>query len=493
MDMEVNEASLVRLPPQNIEAEQALLGAILTNNHALEKLSEFLKPFHFASPIHASIYQAILSLHSRGHSADPVTLKSYLANDGALDEVGGVKYLMDLAGAAVTIINAEDYAKLIFDRYLRRQLIALGTDVVNNAYNISIENEAETQMAQAEKMLYELGTEGQIDGGPKAFVDTLTEVIQEAAEAKKNPDGLAGVPTGFKDLDKKMGGLHKSDLIILAGRPGMGKTAFATCLAFNTAKSFLNDVNDGKERKGVAFFSLEMSASQLAGRILAMETQIASDKLRNGKIGADEFRRVVGFAAELEKVPFYIDDTPGLTVAAIHNRCRRLKRDGSKGLGLVVIDYLQLIDGSDSRFRGDMVRQLTEMTRMLKIMAKDLNVPVVVLSQLNRSVESRDNKHPMLSDLRDSGSIEQDADIVMFVYRHHYYIKNEEPARRQNETDETFSKRIKQWEKDVIDSDGKAELIIAKQRHGSLGTINLTFEGQYTRFGDGNMQEEHDY
>lgn len=476
-----------RLPPRNIEAEQALLGAILANNHALEKVSEFLKPFHFASPVHAAIYQAIYTLHSRGHTADPVTLKGYLANDGLLDEVGGVKYLMDLAATAVTIINVEDYGKLIFDRYLRRQLINIGSDIVNDAYAVNLDSDATLQMSQAEKKLYELGTEGQVDGGPKPFHDTLGEVMQEVAEARQNPDGLSGVSTGFRDLDKKMSGLHKSDLIILAGRPGMGKTAFATCLAFNTARSFMNDV---KERRGVAFFSLEMSSSQLAGRILSMETQISSEKLRSGKITDDEFRRIVTFAADLEKVPLYVDDTPGLTVAAIHNRCRRLKRDQSKGLGLVVIDYLQLIDMSNSAYKGDMVRGLTETTRLLKIMAKDLNVPVLVLSQLNRAVEQRDDKRPLLSDLRDSGSIEQDADIVMFVFREHYYLKSNMPVQKQNEADDKFNERMRKWEKSLVDLEKKAELIIAKQRHGSLGTIELSFEGQFTRFGDWISQEQ---
>lgn len=470
-----------RLPPRNIEAEQALLGAILANNHALEKVSEFLKPIHFASPVHATIYQAIVSLHSRGHIADPVTLKGYLADDVLLNEAGGVKYLMDLAATAVTIINIEDYGKLIFDRYMRRQLINIGTEIVNSAYAVNLDNDASVQMSQAEHKLYELGTEGQVDGGPKPFHDPLGELLQEVAEARQNPGGLSGVSTGFRDLDKKMSGLHKSDLIILAGRPGMGKTAFATCLAFNTARSFMNDV---KERRGVAFFSLEMSSSQLAGRILSMETQISSEQLRGGKITDEEFRRIVTFAGELEKVPFYVDDTPGLNVAQIHNRCRRLKRDKTKGLGLVVIDYLQLIDMSNSSYKGDMVRGLTETTRLLKIMAKDLNVPVLVLSQLNRAVEQREDKKPLLSDLRDSGSIEQDADIVMFVFREHYYLKNNMPVKRANELDEKFNERLNKWEKDVVDLENKAELIIAKQRHGSLGSIDLSFEGKFTRFGD---------
>ena len=465
-----------RIPPQNIEAEQALLGAILANNNALEKVSEFLKPIHFASPVHASIYQAIVTLHSRGHIADPVTLKGYLADDALLNEAGGIRYLMDLAATAVTIINIEDYGKLIFDRYLRRQLISIGTDVVNDAYAVNINNDAMIQISNAEHNLYELGTEGQIGGGPQQFQIALDEVMQEIAEAKKNPDGLSGVPTGFRDLDRKMSGLHNSDLIILAGRPGMGKTALATCMAFNTARSFMNDV---KERRGVAFFSLEMSSSQLAGRILSMETQISSEKLRSGKITEDEFRRVATFAGDLEKVPLYIDDTPGLSVTQIHNRCRRLK-----GLGLIVIDYLQLIDMSDSSYKGDMVHGLTETTRRLKIMAKDLNVPVLVLSQLNRAVEQRDDKKPLLSDLRDSGSIEQDADIVMFVFREHYYIKDSAPVRKQNETDDRYDERLRKWEKDVVDLEKKATLIIAKQRHGSPGNIDLSFEGQFTRFGD---------
>ncbi len=481
---ETAETLPVRIPPQNIEAEQALLGAILTNNHALEKVSEFLRPFHFASPVHAKIYDAITTLFARGHSADPVTLRGYLATDGVLDEVGGPKYLMDLAGAAVTIINAEDYARLIFDRYLRRQLIALGNDIVNDAYAISLHEDASLQMDIAEKKLYELATEGQLEGGPKPFVEPLTEVIRQTAEAKKNPDGIAGATTGFRDLDTVMGGLHKSDLIILAGRPAMGKTAFATCLAFNTARHFLEEAEAGKERKGVAFFSLEMSASQLAARILSTETQTSSHALRNGKITAEEFRRIVGFASDLEKVPLYVDDSPGLTVGAIHNRARRLKRDKTKGLGLIVIDYLQLIDDSDSRHQENRVQSLSEITRRLKIMAKELDIPVVVLSQLSRQVESREDKRPLLSDLRESGSIEQDADIVMFIFREIYYLDKEQPIPRQGETDEKFNARVIKWEDHKVAVQKKAELIIAKQRHGPTATVPLFFEAEFTRFGN---------
>lgn len=482
--MEDSEVTAVRIPPQNIEAEQALLGAILSNNHALEKVSEFLRPFHFASPVHAKIFEAIMTLHTRGHSADPVTLRGYLATDGILDEVGGVKYLMDLVGASVTIINAEDYARLIFDRYLRRQLIALGNDIVNDAYAISLNDDAGIQLEKAEKKLFALGTEGQLEGGPKPFVEPLTEVIQQVAEAKKNPDGIAGVTTGFRDLDTVMGGLHRSDLIILAGRPAMGKTAFATCLAFNSARHFLEEAEAGKDRKGVAFFSLEMSASQLAARILSTETQTSSHNLRNGKITTDEFRRIVGFASELEKVPLYVDDSPGLTVSAIHNRARRLKSDKTKGLGLIVIDYLQLIDDSDSRHQENRVQSLSEITRRLKIMAKELDVPVLVLSQLSRQVEQREDKRPLLSDLRESGSIEQDADIVMFIFREIYYLEKEQPIPRQGETDEKFNARVLKWEDHKLAVQKKAELIIAKQRHGPTATVPLFFESEFTRFGN---------
>ena len=482
--MDEAEQKITRLPPQNIEAEQALLGAILTNPNAFEKVSDFLKDYHFVSPVHGEIYHAIETLHAHGRSADPVVLKGYLADSPALKEAGGIRYLMDLTAAATSIINAEDYGRLIFDRYLRRQLIGLGTDIVNDAYVIDLAGDAETQMGRAEQKLYDLGTEGQAEGGLDPLSKALTQVVNEVAEATKNPDGLSGISTGFRDLDKKMGGLHNSDLIILAGRPGMGKTAFATCLAFNAARKFMEENKAGKPPKGAAFFSLEMSASQLAGRILSMETQISSDDMRNGRITSDAFRRCVDFAAELEKVPLYVDDTPGLTVAAIHKRCRRLKRDPLKGLGLVVIDYLQLIDMTKTNFKDSMVQALTETTRQLKIMAKDLDVPVVVLSQLNRSVEQREDKRPLMSDLRDSGSIEQDADIVMFVFREWYYLQNEKPIMRQNEKEEKFAERVQQYEKDLIDLENKAELILSKHRHGSTGRIFLSFESRFTRFGD---------
>ena len=480
-----------RMPPQNIEAEQALLGAILSNNAALEKVSEFLQPAHFASPVHAAIYDAALSLYRRGHIADPITLKGHFSAAGNLEEVGGLSYLMELARSSVTIINAEDYARLILDRYFRRQLVSLGTQVANDAYEIAADSDAMRQISVAEKKLYDLATEGELDGGPQDFGRPLTKVIQATSAAMMNPDGISGVTTGFRDLDKVMGGLHNSDLLILAGRPAMGKTALATCLAYNTAKHFLEEAKAGKEKRGVAFFSLEMSADQLAGRILATETQISSHNLRNGKVKKEEFMRLAEFAAELEKLPLYVDETPALTVAKIRSRARRLKRDKSRGLGLIVIDYLQLIDDSDTLHHENRVQSLSEVTRRLKMLAKDLNVPVLVLSQLSRAVESREDKRPQLADLRESGSIEQDADAVMFIYREIYYLEKEEPKQRQNENDAKFQERCNKIRQLKIDLQKKAELIIGKQRHGPTATIPLFFEKEYTRFG--NWIEEQDF
>lgn len=482
--MDEAEQRINRLPPQNVEAEQALLGAMLSNPAAFEKVSDFLKAEHFANSLHGEIFQAIETLHARGRSADPVTLKGYLESSPAFKQAGGIDYLLDLVRDSALIINAEDYARLIVDRYMRRQLIAFGNDVVNDAYTIDINNDAELQVDNAEQKLYKLGSEGQAEGGLSPFSKAVRDAVAEIGEAAKNPNGLSGISTGFRDLDRDLGGLHNSDLLILAGRPGMGKTAFATCLAFNAARKFMEENNAGNRPKGVAFFSLEMSASQLAGRVLSMVTQIESDTLRNGRTSPESYRRIIDFAAELEKLPLYIDDTPGLTVAAIHKRCRRMRTDPLKGLGLVVIDYLQLIDMTKTNFKDSMVQALTETTRQLKIMAKNLEVPVIVLSQLNRSVEQREDKRPLMSDLRDSGSIEQDADIVLFVFREWYYLQNEKPIMRQNESDEKFIERVRKYEQDLVDLENKAELIIAKHRHGATGRIFLSFERKFTSFGD---------
>ncbi|MBQ7413373.1 MAG: replicative DNA helicase [Alphaproteobacteria bacterium] len=478
-----NEIDTNRLPPQNIEAEQALLGAILSNNRALEKVTEFLLPQHFASPVHGKIYEACRTYIEQGRIADPITLKSVFANDEALKDVGGADYLMKLAAASTTIINAGDYGRQILDRYIRRRLIEVGTDMVNDAHAVSIDEEAISQVEKAEKELYEIANEGETTGGPKLLNIALRESLASTETAMKDPTGVAGTTTGLTDLDKLLGGLHDSDLIILAGRPAMGKSALATTIAFNAAKFFEEEnKKPNAEKKSVAFFSLEMSAEQLATRILSAKAQVSSHLMRTGKLTNDQFDELAAGVSILSKIPLYIDETPGITVTTIKNRARRMKRDKTKGLGLIVIDYLQLISaGGRSENR---VQELSEMTRALKIMAKELNVPVIVLSQLSRLVEQRDNKKPMLSDLRESGSIEQDADIVMFVYREIYYLQNDEPKRHLNETPEKFALRVAEWENKKIEIANQAEAIIAKQRHGPVGSVKLFFAGEYGRFTD---------
>lgn len=472
-----------RIPPQNEEAEQALLGAILSNNRALEKVSDFLMPEHFANAAHGKIYAACRTCIESGRIADPVTLKAVFANDEALKSVGGADYLMKLAAASTTIINAGDYGRLILDRYIRRQLIDLGTDIVNDAFSVKLDEAAIEQVGLAEKRLYEIAEKGESNGGPRQLNEALRETLTVVENAMKNPTGLSGTTTGLTDLDKLLGGLHGSDLIVLAGRPAMGKSALATTIAFNAAK-FFEDENKkpNAEKKSVLLFSLEMSAEQVATRILSAKAQISGDKMRKGGIGDDQFDELVAGVSLLNKTPLYVDETPGITVSAIYNRARRLKRDKGKGLGLIVIDYLQLITASGRP--ENRVQELSEMTRQLKIMAKDLNVPVIVLSQLSRLVEQRDNKKPMLSDLRESGSIEQDADIVMFVYREIYYLQNDEPKRHLNETPEKFALRTQEWEQKKQEIANQAEVIVAKNRHGPVRSVKLFFSGEFSRFTD---------
>lgn len=471
-----------RIPPQNVEAEQALLGAILSNNRALEKVSEFLQPFHFANPVHGKIYEACRTYIEQGRLAEPIMLKALFEHDDALKEVGGAEYLVKLAAASSTIINAADYGRQILDRYLRRQLIDLGTDIVNDAFEIKLDNEAMTQVEEAEKKLYHLANQGELTGGPKALNEALSESLAAAENAMKNM-GVAGVTTGLVDMDKLLGGLHNSDLIILAGRPAMGKSALATTMAFNAACHFAEEnKKPGATKKSVAFFSLEMSAEQLATRILSAKAQVPNSLMRKGELSNDQFDELAAAVTLLSKIPLYIDETPGITVTAIRNRARRMKRNKEQGLGLIVIDYLQLITAGGRT--ENRVQELSEMTRALKIMAKELDVPVLVLSQLSRLVEQRDNKRPQLSDLRESGSIEQDADIVMFVFREIYYLVNDEPQQRVNESPDKFSLRHAEWEQKKIDLANQAEAIIAKHRHGSVGKVALYFNGEFSKFGD---------
>ena len=480
------DPELIRTPPYNTEAEQALLGALLINNAAHPRVSEFLQPEHFGNAVHARIYAAMGKLIGRGQVANPVTLKNLFDQDGALAEIGGAQYLARLAGAAVTIINAEDYGRAIHDLYLRRQLIALGEDVVNDAFRHDLDDRATEQIERAEKKLFDLATAGQAEGGFRDFAGALTSAITIAESAFKKSGKIVGVATGFVDLDKKLGGLHPSDLVILAGRPSMGKTALATNIAFNAARAYkplrLPDGRLGAEDGAVVgFFSLEMSAEQLATRILAEESGVSSDRIRRGDVSHEDFDRFVQASQELQALKLFIDDTPALSVPALRTRARRLMRQ--QGLGLIVVDYLQLLRPSvQVRSLENRVQEISDITRGLKALAKELDVPVLALSQLSRAVEQREDKRPMLADLRESGSIEQDADVVMFIFREEYYLSRGQPLRRADETDEKYNDRYERWQNRFNEVYGLGEVIIAKQRHGPIGTIKLHFDAETTKF-----------
>ena len=475
-----------RLLPHNIEAEKALLGAIFANNRAYEMVSDYLDPGHFALAQHGRIYEACSKLIERGQIADSITLQRYFQQEESLGEIGGPAYLDEITTSAVTVINAQEYGRIIYDLYLKRELINLGEDVVNRAYKGEVDDTATTQIEIAEKSLYDLATSGFYEGGFLAFKDSILKAIEVAESAHKREGKLAGVGSGFRDLDRLLGGLHPSDLIILAGRPAMGKTALATNIAYNAAKDYLEA--QGEEGAVVGFFSLEMSSEQLAARILSEQSNISSDRMRKGELTNEEFTRLVQASQALHQVPVFIDDTPALTVSALRTRARRLKRQHK--LGLIVVDYLQLISGSAGSRNDGRVQEVSEITRGLKTLAKELHVPVVALSQLSRQVENREDKRPQLADLRESGSIEQDADVVTFIYRDEYYLEKAEPKQRADESTDKYAQRIANWEERLARVQNIAEVIIAKQRHGPIGTIRLMFDGQFTRFGD--LDTHHD-
>jgi len=468
--------------PKNIEAEQALIGAILANNKAFEKVSEFLLPKHFADPIHAKIFEVMANIINHERAADIITLKNYFEQQGTLNEVGGINYLIKLSDSASPMTNVEYYGQFIYDKYLRRELIDTGYQIVNNALTESADLGATEQIEEAEQHLFSIADQGNGQGDFIDFSKALTSTVGYIEQACQREDKLSGLPTGFEALDRRLGGLTKSNLLIIAGRPGMGKTALATNIAYNVADFMSHNKHIDPKDKGVAFFSLEMSSDELAARVLSTVTQTPSTNMRTGSLDNAELTRIVAAVRELENIPLYIDDTPGLTINAIRTRARRLKR--TKGLGLIVIDYIQLITGSTKRSEANRVQELSEISRGLKILAKELDVPVIALSQLNRGVESRDDKKPLMSDLRESGSIEQDADIVMFVFRENYYIRNEEPKQKQNETSEHFTQRVEDWKKRDRETQNLAEIIIGKQRHGPTGTVKLFWNGQYAQFGN---------
>ena len=470
---------LYREAPCNIEAEQALLGALLVNNDAFDRVWDFLKPEHFYEPLHRRIYQVAADLIRIGKTANPVTIKTFLPSDDKVGDMTVAQYLARLAAEAVTVINAEDYGRAIYDLAIRRALITIGEDIVNVAFDAPVDHGPRNQIEEAERRLFELAETGRYDGGFQSFTDAVKIAVDMANAAFQRDGHLSGVSTGLHSLDNRMGGLQSSDLVILAGRPGMGKTSLATNIAFNIASAFEGSQQaDGsvKAMNGgvVGFFSLEMSSEQLATRIISEQTEIPSSKIRRGEINEADFEKLVGCAQMMQRIPLYIDQTGGISIAQLAARARRLKRQ--RGLDVLVIDYVQLMTGSSRKASENRVQEITEITTGLKALAKELNVPIIALSQLSRQVESREDKRPQLSDLRESGSIEQDADVVLFVFREEYYHKNKEP---KPGTEEHFK-----WEADMNALRGKAEVIIAKQRHGPTGTVPLAFHAEFTRFAD---------
>jgi replicative DNA helicase len=472
------EAQSAESMPHSIEAEQQLLGAILINNDVYDRVANLIGAKHFYDPVHARIFETAATRIAKGNLASPVTLKAFLEDDEGLQALGGSAYLVRLAGAAISAFAARDYAQMIHDMAIRRELIGLGHEIAGKAMKADVETEPSDQIVEAEQKLYTLSDQGQAERGFQSFLSAVTDAVKVANAAYQRDGGLAGISTGLVDMDRKLGGLHKSDLVILAGRPSMGKTSLATNIAFNIARAYRRgtkpDGTEGAVEGGVVgFFSLEMSAEQLAARVLSEASEIPSENIRRGDMTEPEFRQFVDAAKTLESCPLYIDDTPALPISQLAARARRLKR--SQGLDVLMVDYLQLVRPGSSR--ESRVNEVSEITQGLKAIAKELDIPVVALSQLSRQVEQREDKRPQLADLRESGSIEQDADVVMFVYREEYYVEREKPSEDKLE-------EMAAWQERMERLHGKAEVVIGKQRHGPIGTVELAFEGKFTRFGN---------
>ena len=456
--------------PANLEAEQALIGSVLVNNDVIDEVSSFIKPSIFYDPAHVKIYEVIENLNNKGMIANPITLKNYFEKDNMLNEVGGTEYLVKLTRFSGSTKQAIDYAKIIHEMYLRRELVSISEKLSYDTLNANTqEQDAENIIESTEKSLFNLAERGSFSQSFIEFKKAIDKTIEMATLAMKSDRGIVGVPTGLTDLDQKLGGLHKSDLIILAGRPSMGKTALATNIAYNAAQNILSR----QEKSSVAFFSLEMSSEQLSTRILSEQARIKSDSIRQGNVTEEEINRYIETSRNIYNLPLFIDETPAITIATLSNRARRIKR--LNGLSLIVVDYIQLMRSSSNKNDGR-VQEISEITQGLKAIAKELSVPVLALSQLSRAVEQRDDKQPQLADLRESGSIEQDADVVMFVYREAYYLERKQPKLGSIEHAE--------WQSKMNDVNGLADIILGKQRHGPTGTIKVEFEGIYTKFKD---------
>jgi replicative DNA helicase len=469
------EQEIYRHVPYDIEVEQALLGSILVDNRALEPVSTILRGDQFYDPLHQRLYETMLQSHERGGMVlTPLTLHATMKADPGLVEVGGHAYLVGLAQAAPALPNVRDYARILSDLAVRRSLIQLGEDIVNTAYEAPHEKPPQAQIEDAEKALYRLSDVARYGEGPLDFAESLRRTVELAEKAQARGGRISGVVSGFTDIDSLLGGLQPSDLLILAGRPGMGKSSLATNMAFHAARTYTQDIEAGAEvPRGapVLLFSLEMAAQQLAARILAEQTEIEMWKIRNGKFSESEWEKFILTMQELSTLPLYIDDTGGISIAQIAARARRMKRE--KKIGLIIIDHIQLVAGTAKRAENR-VQEITEISKSLKVLAKDLDVPVLALSQLSRGVDARDDKRPVLSDLRESGSIEQDADVVMFVYREEYYLKSREP-------DPSTPDHAK-WLEKCERAHRRAELLVEKHRHGATNKIDLFFDDRFTRF-----------
>ena len=454
--------------PSNIEAEQALIGSVLVSNEIYDEITSLVDSKKFYDPIHKKIFETIETLIAKGLLANPITLKNYFENDEGLKELGGQEYLVKITKFSTSTKQAIDYANIVHEMHLRRELIKISEDVLSEAYdNREVTSSGEEMIQKTEKSLFDLAEKGHFNRSFLKFEKALKQTIEMATNAFQNEEGIVGVPTGLTDLDSRLGGLHKQDLVIIAGRPAMGKTALATNIAFNAAQNI--------EKKGikstVAFFSLEMSSEQLSTRIISEQSRIRSHDIRTGKVSEKEFDQFIEATRNIQNLPLYIDETPAITISAVRNRARRIKR--LFGLDLVVVDYIQLMRTGNPKVEGR-VQEISEITQGLKALAKELNVPVLALSQLSRAVEQRDDKKPQLSDLRESGSIEQDADVVMFVFRQAYYEEKKEPKLGSIEHAE--------WQQKMDEISRVAEILIDKQRHGPTGKVKVEFEAMYTKF-----------
>ena len=471
--MSLNKFDLVkdhpRELPNNIEAEQSVIGSILVSNDIFDDVSPIINYTKFYDPIHQKIFLAIENLISKGMLANPITLKNYFENDKNLIELEGHEYLVKITKFSTSLRQAIEYAKIIYDMHVRRELIKISEATIDNASNKNIDLPGEKIIEDSEKLLFDLAERGSFSKSFVKFDIALNQTIEMASRAFKSTEGIVGVPTGLTDLDDRLGGLHNQDLVIIGGRPSMGKTALATNIAFHAAKN----IQDKGLKSSVAFFSLEMSSEQLSTRILSEQSRIKSNDIRRGKISEEQFDKFIETSKNISELPLYIDETPAISIAAISNRARRIKR--LFGCELVVVDYIQLMRATNIRNEGR-VQEISEITQGLKAIAKELNVPVLAVSQLSRAVEQRDDKKPQLSDLRESGSIEQDADVVMFVYREAYYLERKEPRPATVEHAE--------WQAKMNEISNLAEIMISKQRHGPTGNIKVEFESMFTKFRD---------